>query len=119
MALEATGPRRDVADPRKIHAMKLLLTGFEPFGGSHINPSEQVVPTLVRDGMTGVAWHMAILPVDRQGGPATLLNAVRAFNPDAIVCLGEVTRRLGGCPRMNVCDLLSGEPCGGGVQRAP
>jgi len=74
--------------------MKLLLTGFEPFGGSHINPSEQVVHTLVRDSMTGIALHTAILSVDRQGGPATLLNAVRAFNPDAIVCLGEATRRL-------------------------
>jgi len=54
--------------------MKLLLTSFEPFGGSHINPLEQVVHTLVRDGMTGVALHTAILPVDRQGGPTTLLN---------------------------------------------
>jgi pyroglutamyl-peptidase len=73
--------------------MKWLLTGFEPFGGSHINPLEQVVHTLARDGMRGVALHTAILPVDRQGGPTTLLNAVRALNPDAILCLGEATRR--------------------------
>jgi pyroglutamyl-peptidase len=41
-----------------------------------------------------VALHSAILPVDRQGGPATLLNAVRALHPDAIVCLGEAARRM-------------------------
>ena len=74
--------------------MNVLLTGFEPFGGSQLNPSAQVVRTLTRDGLPGVALHSAILPVDRQGGPATLLNAVRALHPDAILCLGEATRRM-------------------------
>ena len=73
--------------------MKVLLTGFEPFGGSPINPSAQVVGKLARDGIPGVALQSAILPVDRQGGPATLLNAVRACQPDAILCLGEAARR--------------------------
>ena len=36
--------------------MKLLLTGFEPFGGSQVNPSAQVVRTLARDGIPGVTW---------------------------------------------------------------
>ena len=74
--------------------MKVLLTGFEPFGSSQVNPSAQVVRTLARDGIPGVALHSAILPVDRQGGPATLLNAVRALHPDAIICLGEAARRM-------------------------
>ena len=74
--------------------MKMLLTGFEPFGGSQVNPSREVVGRLARDGVPGVALHSAILPVDRQGGPATLLNAVRALHPDAILCLGEAARRM-------------------------
>ncbi len=74
--------------------MKMLLTGFEPFGGSQVNPSGEVVGRLARDGVPGVALHSAILPVDRQGGPATLLNAVRALHPDAILCLGEAARRM-------------------------
>ena len=41
--------------------MKLLLTGFEPFGGSHLNPSEQVVRTLARDGVPGFV-HLPALP---------------------------------------------------------
>jgi pyroglutamyl-peptidase len=73
--------------------MKVLLTGFEPFGGSQVNPSAQVVHTLVRDGVPGVTLHPTILPVDRQGGPATLLNAVRVCQPDVILCLGEAARR--------------------------
>src|SRR5262245_51306579 len=74
--------------------MKMLLTGFKPFGVSQVNPSEQVVGRLTRDGVPGVTLHSAILPVDRQGSPATLLNAVRALHPDAILCLGEATRRM-------------------------
>jgi pyroglutamyl-peptidase len=73
--------------------MNVLLTGFEPFGGSQVNPSAQVVGRLARDGVSGVTLHSAILPVDRHGGPATLLNAVRACQPDAILCLGEAARR--------------------------
>ena len=74
--------------------MRVLLTGFEPFGGSQVNPSGQVVHTLARDGVPGVTLHSVILPVDRHGGPATLLHAIRALHPDAILCLGEAARRM-------------------------
>ena len=33
--------------------MKVLLTGFEPFSGSQVNPSEEVVGRLARDGVLG------------------------------------------------------------------
>jgi pyroglutamyl-peptidase len=74
--------------------MKVLLTGFEPFGGSQVNPSREVVGRLAQDGVPGVILHSTILPVDRQGGPSTLLRAVRALHPDAILCLGEAARRM-------------------------
>ena len=73
--------------------MKLLLTGFEPFGGSHLNPSEQVVRSIARDGLAGVDLRVEVLPVDRYAGPAKLINAAKAFKPDAILCLGEAGRR--------------------------
>jgi pyroglutamyl-peptidase len=74
--------------------MKLLLTGFEPFGGSAINPSEQTVRVLARDGLTGIDLRVEILPVDRTRGPAQLIAATQTFQPDAILCLGEASRRL-------------------------
>ena len=73
--------------------MRLLLTGFEPFGGSPINPSEQIVRAFERQGITGVELETAILPVDATRGPAALLRAVKHARPDAILCLGEATRR--------------------------
>jgi len=98
--------------------MKLLLTGFEPFGGSHINPLEQVVHTLVRDGMTDVALHTAILPVGRQGGPATLLNygvmplARRCVSPYAHPGANAIWRVWGlGLTFCSACDTFTTHFC--------
>ena len=74
--------------------MRLLLSGFEPFGGSTINPSEQVVLALAHDGIADVELLSVILPVDRARGPAKLLEAVSDFAPDAVLCLGEASRRM-------------------------
>jgi pyroglutamyl-peptidase len=73
--------------------MKFLLTGFEPFGGSRVNPSEQVVQTLTGQTFAHVQLHTAILPVDRERGPALLLEAVRAVEPEVVLCLGAAERR--------------------------
>ncbi len=74
--------------------MKLLLTGFEPFGIHNINPSEEVVKRLGQTGIPGVDLATAVLPVDRYQGPNTLMQAIEHNQPDAIICLGEAGRRL-------------------------
>lgn len=74
--------------------MKLILTGFEPFGESQINPSEQVVRALEREKIPGIELHTAILPVERVHGPQVLLDAVKRVQPDAVLCLGEASRRM-------------------------
>ncbi len=73
--------------------MKLLLTGFEPFGGSSVNPSEQVVRALADQTFEGIALRTAVLPVDRVRGPAELIGAVQHCQPEAVICLGEAARR--------------------------
>ena len=72
--------------------MKLLLTGFEPFGGSRVNPSAQIVERLGCDGVEGVALVTAVLPVDRHRGPALLIQAVEEHEPEAVLCLGLAGR---------------------------
>ncbi len=74
--------------------MILLLTGFEPFGSSQVNPSEQIVHALSREKMSGIELHTAILPVDRTRGPETLIRAFELHQPDAALCLGEASRRM-------------------------
>ncbi len=73
--------------------MKILLTGFEPFDSSPINPSEQIVRALGDESIPDVKLETAVLPVDLARGPAVLLQAVAAVQPEAIICLGQASRR--------------------------
>jgi pyroglutamyl-peptidase len=73
--------------------MKILLTGFEPFDKSPINPSEQVVQALTAETIPGVELETAILPVDSKRGPATLLQALETAQPEVVLCLGQASRR--------------------------
>jgi pyroglutamyl-peptidase len=73
--------------------VKLLLTGFEPFGSSAVNPSEQAARAITAAGVDGAQIALAILPVDRARGPAALLAAVDAERPDAVLCLGLASGR--------------------------
>jgi pyroglutamyl-peptidase len=73
--------------------MTILLTGFEPFGGSDCNPSEQVARALDGQGFGALRVQSAILPVERTSGPAALLAAIEHTRPSAVVCLGEASQR--------------------------
>jgi pyroglutamyl-peptidase len=69
--------------------VKILLTGFEPFGKQTINPSEQVVGRLVKRGIDGVDLTTAILAVHQTKGPEKLLEVFEKSLPDAVLMLGE------------------------------
>ncbi len=73
--------------------MRLLLTGFEPFDGSPINPSQQIVERLEAEGLPGVKLLTAILPVDHLRGPEKLLQLIEKYHPEAVLCLGEASTR--------------------------
>ena len=68
--------------------MKILLSGFEPFGESPINPSQMLVETLVKKEFLYGECQSVILPVDRDLGPETLLKAVDAHHPDFVLSFG-------------------------------
>lgn len=69
--------------------MKLLLTGFEPFGNSPLNPSEEVVHQLAQQEIEGVELLTVILPVERFTGPDTLIRTYISAQPDVVLSLGE------------------------------
>ena len=73
--------------------MKILLTGFEPFGGDTTNPSAQVVEYLAQQSLMGCEIAVAILPVDRWRGPAAALSAIEMHRPDVVLSLGQATGR--------------------------
>jgi pyroglutamyl-peptidase len=73
--------------------MKLVLTGFEPFGRHAENPSEQTVHALQLMSIAGIALHTLILPVDTVRAPALLLAAINEIQPDVLMSLGEARGR--------------------------
>lgn len=73
--------------------MNLLITGFEPFGVSDVNPSEQAARALSGEKIGRCLVTSAVLPVDMVRGPQMLLNVIGEIKPDAVLCLGEAGNR--------------------------
>ena len=68
--------------------MKILVTGFEPFGNSSLNSSQMLVDSLAQMNFSSVECQAAILPVDQERGPASLLAAVESCQPDTVLSFG-------------------------------
>ncbi|WP_016998050.1 pyroglutamyl-peptidase I [Kocuria atrinae] len=74
--------------------MKILVTGFEPFGQDTENSSGMVVERLRKlDWGPGFGVVTAILPVTWAGSVPTLLEAIETHQPHAVVALGEAGGR--------------------------
>jgi len=71
----------------------LLLSGFEPFAGSPINPSAEVVKQLAMLDLDEVTLHTCILPVAAQTAPQQLCRQLEALQPDIYLGLGEARGR--------------------------
>jgi pyroglutamyl-peptidase len=69
--------------------MHLLLTGFEPFGGSTINPSAEAILLLRRRPNSGIRLTTRLLPVVGGVAAEDLIAAIDRERPDAVISLGE------------------------------
>lgn len=74
-------------------AVRLLLTGFEPFGGSSVNPSMKVAQALDGKMIHGCQVRSEILPVEGGRMPPAILAALDEIKPAAVLGLGEAPRR--------------------------
>ncbi len=75
--------------------MHILITGFEPFQGSPLNPSEMAARALAAHPPEGAEVTAVILPVDRKKCPEVLRAALASIQPEAVICLGEASQRAG------------------------
>ena len=73
--------------------MKLLLTGFEPFGGETINPAQEAL-ALVPDRIGTLKIVKLILPVVFGTSIAAIRAALREHRPDAVLCIGQAGGRM-------------------------
>ena len=72
--------------------MKLLVTGFEPFGGEARNPSAEVVEALP-GAVAGAEIIKLILPTTRFEAPERVERAVEAHRPDVVLSIGQAGGR--------------------------
>jgi pyroglutamyl-peptidase len=68
--------------------MKILLTGFEPFGKATLNPSGEIVKQISGDNIV-----TAILPVAYAQSAEKLLALIAEHNPDVVISLGQAEGR--------------------------
>lgn len=83
---------------------KLLITGFDPFGGSAVNPAREAVMALPD---TVGEWALTKLEVPTVFGLAAerTLRAAEALVPDAVLCVGQAGGRRAVTPEVVAINL--------------
>ena len=71
---------------------KLLITGFDPFGGETINPSWEAVSRLP-DKIGGYVLTKKCIPVVFSQAAEAVLDAAKELCPDVILCIGQAGGR--------------------------
>lgn len=72
--------------------MKILLTGFEPFGGESVNPAKEAVK-LVKEEIKGAQIVKCYVPVVFGKAIETVHAAMKEENPDVVLCIGQAGGR--------------------------
>ena len=72
---------------------KVLISGFKPFGGATLNPSELLVNVLERDQIPGVELFTVVLPVEFYRSAEILLEKVKQIQPDLVIAFGQAEGR--------------------------
>jgi pyroglutamyl-peptidase len=72
--------------------MKLLITGFEPFGGETINPAYETVKTL-EDKIMNTEIIKREIPTVFNKSIEVLENLIENEKPDIVICVGQAGGR--------------------------
>lgn len=75
--------------------MKILITGFEPFGGDEINPTEKIVDALKDEKIENVEIFTKVLPVVFKKTDEILVGLLNEIKPEISLHLGLAAGRSG------------------------
>lgn len=87
--------------------MKILLTGFAPFGGESVNPSYEAIRALP-DVIDGVAIVKRELPVEYARMNPLITELLDSERPDAVICVGQAGGRRAITPELVALNLMYG-----------
>ena len=83
---------------------KLLITGFDPFGGESINPAWEAVKRLP-DTVGDCEIERLMIPTVFGRAAEVILAAAEGLNPDAILCIGQAGGRDAVTPELVAINL--------------
>lgn len=86
---------------------KLLITGFEPFGGEEINPSWEAVKMLPSE-INGYVLEKLLIPVVFGEAAERVIAAAERICPDVILCIGQAGGRNAVTPELVGINLRHG-----------
>lgn len=69
--------------------MRILLTGFEPFGGEPINSSQEAVKAVASDEFGDIEVVSRLLPVSFKRSGITICELIDETEPDVVMMLGQ------------------------------
>lgn len=77
--------------------MKILVTAFDPFGGEPVNPALEAVKQLPQV-IAGADVEWLEVPTVFHKSAEVLREKMRAYRPDAVLCIGQAGGRFGLTP---------------------
>ncbi|MEW8972000.1 MAG: pyroglutamyl-peptidase I [Mesobacillus sp.] len=93
--------------------MKVLISGFEPFGKMKINPTEELLLEAKKFEIENVEISTILLPVNYDECAEVLINKIGDIQPDVVISCGLAAGRAAITPErigINVKDTGSGDP---------
>jgi pyroglutamyl-peptidase len=93
--------------------LKLLISGFEPFGGSAVNPTQKLIQAIEGETFPGAQIKTVVLPVHFDECVDLLIQEIEHFEPDAVISCGLAGGRTGITPEriaVNIKDIAPDSP---------
>ncbi|MCH1967092.1 pyroglutamyl-peptidase I [Paraclostridium sordellii] len=72
--------------------MKILVTGFDPFGGESINPAEEAVKR-IKEEINGAKIIKLTIPTVREKSLKAIEDAIQIHKPDIVISIGQAGGR--------------------------
>jgi pyroglutamyl-peptidase len=72
---------------------RILITGFDPFGGEPVNPALEAVKLLNRKEITGYEVFTREIPTVFGKAIDCLIESINEMNPDIVICVGQAGGR--------------------------
>ncbi|MCM3174328.1 MULTISPECIES: pyroglutamyl-peptidase I [unclassified Paenibacillus] len=88
--------------------LKILISGFEPFGGDAVNPTSELMEALTQEKVEGAVLKTVLLPVHFDECADLLIAEMQAYKPDVVIACGLAKGRTAITPEriaVNVKDI--------------